>query len=65
MVLAEFVINNKTYLITKVFLFIVNYGRKLRIEVDLKRKEKIEEAMEFAERMRKVQKEAGVALTRV
>ena len=58
-------INNKTYLITKVFLFIVNYGRKLRIEVDLKRKEKIEEAMEFAERMRKVQKEAGVALTRV
>ena len=65
MVLAEFVINNKTYLITKVFPFIVNYGRKLRIEVDLKRKEKIEEAMEFAERMRKVQKEAGVALTRV
>ena len=58
-------INNKTYVITKVFLFIVNYGRKLRIEVDLKRKEKIEEAMEFAERMRKVQKEAGVALTRV
>ena len=47
------------------FPFIVNYGRKLRIEVDLKRKEKIEEAMEFAERMRKVQKEAGVALTRV
>jgi len=52
--LAEFVINNKTYLITKVSLFIANYRRKLRMGVDLKRKEKIEKATEFAERIRKV-----------
>ena len=41
-----------------------NYGREMRIGVDLKRKGKIEKVMEFAERMRKVQEEAGVALTR-
>jgi len=28
------------------------YGRELRMGVDLKRKEKIKKAMEFAERMR-------------
>ena len=33
--------------------------------VDLKRKEKVEKATEFTERMRKVQEEAGVALMRV
>jgi len=31
-----------------------NYGRELRMGVDLKRKEKIKKAIEFAERMRKV-----------
>ena len=31
-----------------------NYGRELRIGIDLRRKGKIEKAMEFAERMRKV-----------
>jgi len=48
-----------------VSLFITNYGRELRMEIDLRRKEKMEKAMEFAERMRKVQEEAGVVLTRV
>jgi len=47
-----------------VSLFIANYGRELRIRVDLRRKEKIEKAMEFVEKMRKVQKEAETALTR-
>jgi len=32
----------------------VNYGRKLRIGADIRRKEKIEKAIEFAERMKKV-----------
>ena len=57
-------INNKTHLTTKVSLFIANYGRELRIRVDLRRKEKIEKAMEFVEKMRKIQKEAETALTR-
>ena len=42
-----------------------NYGREMRMGVDLKRKGKIEKAMEFAERMRKVQKEVGAALMKV
>jgi len=40
----------------------VNYERELRMDVDLRRKEKMEKAIEFAERMRKVQKEAGAVL---
>ena len=60
-----FAINNKAYLTTKVSLFMENYSRKLRIGVDLKRKGKIEKAMKFAERIRKVQKEAEAALTKV
>ena len=62
---AEFVINNKAHLTTKISPFIVNYGRELRMGVDLRRREKMEKEMKSAERMRKVQKEAGVALTRV
>ena len=62
--LVEFVINNKAYLTTKVSPFMENYGRELRIGMDLRRKEKIEKAIKFAKRIRKVQKEAGVALAK-
>ena len=65
LVSAEFAINNKVHLTTKVSPFIANYRRELRIGVDLRRKGKIEKAIEFAERMRKVQKETGAALKRV
>ena len=41
-----------------------NYGRELRMDVDLRRKEKMEKATEFVERMRKVQKEAGAVLAK-
>jgi len=39
---------------TKVSLFIVNYDRKLRMGVNLRRKRKMEKVMEFVERIRKV-----------
>ena len=42
-----------------------NYGRKLRIRIDIRRKEKIEKVMEFTERMKKVQEEAEAALKRM
>ena len=51
---AEFAINNKVYLTTKVFLFRANYSRELRIGVDLKRKEKMEKTTEFLKRIRKM-----------
>ena len=55
-------INNKAHLTTKVSPFMANYGKELRMGIDLRRKEKMEKATEFAERMRKVQEEAGAAL---
>jgi len=51
---AELVVNNKVYSVTKVSPFIVNYSRELRMGADIKRKEKVEKATEFAERIKKV-----------
>ena len=42
-----------------------NYSRELKIRANIRRKEKVEKAMEFAERMKKVQKEAGMVLRKV
>ena len=50
----KFVVNNKAYSATKVSLFIANYSRELRIETNIRRKEKLEKVIEFAERMKKV-----------
>ena len=49
----------------KVSLFIANYSRELRIGVDIRKKGKIEKVIEFAERMKKVQEEAGATLRKV
>ena len=65
MVSTEFAISNKTHLTIKIFLFMANYRRKLRVGVDLRRKGKMKKATEFAEKMRKVQKEAGVVLRKI
>ena len=62
LVLAEFAVNNKTHLTTKVSPFIVNYSKELRIGVDIRKKLKVKKATEFVERMKKVQEEAGAAL---
>jgi len=43
----------------------VNYSRELRIRINLRRKRKMEKAMEFVKRMRRVYKEAGTALKKV
>jgi len=39
-----------------------NYRRELRMGGDIRRKGKMEKAMEFAERMKKIQEEAEAAL---
>ena len=49
---------------TKVSLFIANHGRELRMGVNVK-KGKMEKAIEFVERMKKVQEKSGVALKKV
>ena len=62
LVTTEFAINNKIHSTTKVFPFMANYSRELRMEVDIRRKEKVKKAMEFAERMKKMQEETGTVL---
>ena len=54
--------NNKVHTVTKVSPFIANYGRELRMGGDIRKKRKVESAMEFMERMKKVHEEAEVAL---
>ena len=43
-------------------LFIVNYGREIGIKTDIRRKGKVEKAMEFVKRIKKIQEEARAAL---
>jgi len=62
---AEFTINNKIHSATKVSLFMVNYGRELRMEGNIRKEGKVEKAIEFVEKIKRVQKEAGVALKKV
>ena len=60
--LAEFAVNNKVHTATKVLPFMANYGRELRMGSDIRKKEKVEKATEFVERMKQVQEETGVTL---
>jgi len=62
LVIVEFAVNNKAHSVTKMFLFIASYGREMRIEANIRRKEKVKKVIKFAERMKKVQKEAGKIL---
>jgi len=48
-VTAEFAVNNKTYSATKVSLFMANYSREMRMRADIRRKGKVEKAIEFVE----------------
>jgi len=59
---AEFAVNNKVHMATKVLPFMANYGKELRMGGDIRRKEKVESATAFVERMKKVQKEAEATL---
>ena len=60
--MAEFAVNNKVHMATKVSSFIANYGREMRMGGDIRKKGKVESAMEFVERMKKMHEEAGTAL---
>ena len=59
---AEFAVNNKVHMATKVLPFMANYGRKLRMGGDIRKRGKVEKAMEFVERMKKVHEKAEAAL---
>ena len=55
---AEFIINS----ITRMFLFIANYSRELRMDIDIRKKEKV---TEFTEKMKKVLKKTRVILRKI
>ena len=57
--------NNKVHTATKVSPFMANYGKEVRIGEDIRKKGKVESAMEFVERMKKVHEEAGAALKKI
>jgi len=55
---AEFTVNNKIHVVTKVSPFMANYGKELRMGGDIRKKGKVESVTEFVERMKKVHEEA-------
>jgi len=59
---VEFAVNNKVHTVTKVLPFMTNYGKELRMGENIRRKEKVESATEFVERIKKVHEEAEAAL---
>jgi len=59
---AEFAVNDRIHSIIKISPFMANYGRKVRMEEDIWKKEKVEKAMEFVERMKRVQEKVRAAL---
>jgi len=65
LVLAEFTVNNKTHTATKVSPFMANYGKKVRMGGDIRKKGKVESTTEFVERMKKVHEKAEVALKKI
>ena len=62
---AEFAINNKVHIATKMLPFIANYGKEVRMGGDIRKKGKVESATEFVERMKNVHEEAGAALKKM
>ena len=54
MAIVKFAVNNKVHAAIKVSPFMANYGRELRVDMDIRRKGKVEKTAEFAERIRKV-----------
>ena len=60
--MAEFAINNKVHTATKTSPFMANYRKELRMGGDIRRKGKVESAIEFAEKMKRVHEEAEAAL---
>jgi len=59
---AEFAVNNKTHMATKISPFMANYRRELRMGKDIRKKGKMESATEFVERMKKVYEKTGAVL---
>ena len=54
--------NNKVHTEMKVLPFIENYSKELKMEGDIRKREKVEKTTEFVERIKKVYEEVGAVL---
>jgi len=63
--MAEFAINNKVHMATKISPFMANYGKEVRMGGDIRKKGKVKSATEFVERMKKVHEEAEAVLRKM
>ena len=61
---AEFVYNNKVYSSTRMSPFKANYEQDPRIGFEKRKKEKYEGAERFVIKMKKIQKETKMALSK-
>jgi len=59
---TEFVFNNKIYTVTKSLPFKINYGRKLRMRFDIRKKKKHVKAEEFVRKIKNRHEEVKVVL---
>jgi len=62
LVTAEFAVNNKAHIATKISPFMANYGRELRMGGDIRKKGKVESTTEFVKRMKRVHEEVRAAM---
>jgi len=60
-----FAFNNKIHIVTKSSLFKVKYEWKLRIDFEIRKKEKHVKAEEFVKEIKKMYKKAKVALKKL
>ena len=60
--MAEFAVNNKVHTATKVSPFMANYSREIRMGGNIRKRGKVEKAVKFVERMKRIHEEAGAAL---
>jgi len=60
--MAEFVYNNKIYLVTKISPFRANCRQDPRIGFEERRRRRYKVAEEFVERMKRIQKKAKATL---
>ena len=51
LVSAEFAVNDKVHIATKVSSFMANYSRELRMESNIRKRGKVEKAIEFVGRI--------------
>ena len=60
--MAEFAVNNKVHTATKVSPFMANYSREIRMGGNIRKRGKVEKAVKFVERMKRIHEEVGAAL---